>query len=347
MIHKLTPKSKIYIIHQKLGQGGYGLVYEATRKDAQGLLEERVAVKILKSKNRDSVQDLRWKREYESLKRVLSPNCVKCIGIEIFEEGLGLILELIEGTTLQDLVDSTELTRAELDWISESVKKGLRDLDHFGLFHGDLNLQNIMIDQLGQVKLLDFGLGNRLNGVNYTTLEFAGQEIKKGAVPSLQSDLESWDLILGKLMQSKQGQIDKIDESGMVQENLGYKVKTRIQTRTVDTDFNSNLFHKDSKKSNLKLCVSAMIMLVLLLSVRTYEVKSEIHSASLPAILEIRTLKAGKILIDGVHRGYAPLKQTFYSPGQHYIEIRFPRHAVARALTLRPGDHILVTHYED
>ena len=80
-----------------------------------------------------------------------------------------MVLSILEGNTIyQSLVDGTR----EVDDMFEIGVK-IRELHELGFSHGDLTTHNIMIDENGEISLLDFGL-SRISA----ELEHMGQDLQ-------------------------------------------------------------------------------------------------------------------------------------------------------------------------
>ena len=154
MEHRIPSSTNYYETVEFLGEGLTSQVYKAFRIDSQGYTRQAVALKILKSKG--YVQILR--KEFEKLQKVESPYCVRVLAWENLKKGPALVLELIDGVSLQELLDFKELSSDLLPEIMAQVQRGLKSIHSCGLVHGDLSLKNILINRKGMVKLLDFGV---------------------------------------------------------------------------------------------------------------------------------------------------------------------------------------------
>lgn len=76
-----------------------------------------------------------------------------------------LVMEKIEGKNLQEILDSPNENRVLIDLFKkdtnnfiENLRKAISTLNEQGLFHGDINLRNIMIDGKGKPVIIDFGV---------------------------------------------------------------------------------------------------------------------------------------------------------------------------------------------
>jgi serine/threonine-protein kinase len=156
--HVATPGTVIaghYEVLEKLGQGGMGEVYRALDKN----LGRHVAIKILPEEfSMDPERLARFEREAKLLATLNHPNIAAVHG---FEETKGLrflVMELVEGETLQTWLDKGALPMDEALDACRQVAEGLEAAHDRGVVHRDLKPGNIMITSEGKVKILDFGL---------------------------------------------------------------------------------------------------------------------------------------------------------------------------------------------
>ena len=153
---KRSDSSTYYEIANLLGEGLNSCVYRAFRKDEKTSLTQEVALKILKSKKLVHL----WRAEFETLRQVRSPHCLSVFGWEWIEDKPALVLECVDGLSLNELFRQTDLSIEEASEVFRQIQCGLEHLRQLGLCHGDLSLKNILINRKGLVKLVDFGLGN-------------------------------------------------------------------------------------------------------------------------------------------------------------------------------------------
>jgi len=143
-----------YHVIEKLGQGGMGVVYKA--RDT--LLERFVALKVLPpDKSSDPDRRRRFLQEAKSASALNHPGIVSVYDVLTVDGQDVLVMELVEGETLELL-----LTRKRLV-LSEALSLGIGIADAFsrahaaGIVHRDLKPSNVMVTSEG-VKVLDFGL---------------------------------------------------------------------------------------------------------------------------------------------------------------------------------------------
>lgn len=198
MPKKFQPQSFSYNVCAKIGEGLHSEVYKVVKTDLSHNLSQVMALKILKSK---VLADI-WKNEFESLSKISSNYCVRILGWEWISGRPALVLEYIEGASLQDLLDLGSLSLLEINLICTQLYWGLKDLQKFGVAHGDLNPRNILFTLKGDLKFIDFGIQGENLEVLYTSPKFCAPELFYEKTPSYESDLYSLAILRQLLLQS-------------------------------------------------------------------------------------------------------------------------------------------------
>ncbi|MGD8375891.1 MAG: protein kinase, partial [Acidobacteriota bacterium] len=144
-----------YEILGTLGAGGMGEVYRA--RDAK--LDRDVAVKVLPPEvSRDPDRVARFQREARAASALNHPNILHVYDIGHEGDTFFLVMELVEGSTLRDLLAEGPLPPRRLLEIGEQIAAGLAKAHAAGIVHRDLKPENVMVTGDGLVKILDFGL---------------------------------------------------------------------------------------------------------------------------------------------------------------------------------------------
>ncbi len=153
-----APSISNYQILSKLSAGGMGAVYLA--EDLK--LHRRVAIKALTPEwaaDPDRYRRFRW--EAQVLAKLNHPNIVTIYAIEEEEGAHFLIMELVEGKTLDQLIPSVGMSSEEIFRIAIPLADALAAAHERGIIHRDLKPGNVMVTDDGRVKVLDFGLAKR------------------------------------------------------------------------------------------------------------------------------------------------------------------------------------------
>lgn len=193
---------KNYHLIKELGNGGFCAVELATKDKT----DELFALKIF------PVNALKEKGGYESIFneiKILSilkhPNIIKCyesfsVKTDEGNEYFIIVMEYVDGATLLDYVNSHEIDEPFL----KEMKKILYDLSKIieyihgkGISHGDIKLDNVLLDKNMNLKLIDFGFAQICQTCksikqNYT-VEYAPPELLEGnPYDTFQADI--WSL---------------------------------------------------------------------------------------------------------------------------------------------------------
>jgi serine/threonine protein kinase len=149
----------LYEILAPLGAGGMGEVYRA--RDLK--LHRDVAIKVLPdSVSADPDRVARFDRESRVLASLNHPNIAHIYGVEESGTARALVLELVEGPTLQERLGGRSLALAEALGIARQIAGALEAAHEVGIVHRDLKPANVKLRADGAVKVLDFGLAKAL-----------------------------------------------------------------------------------------------------------------------------------------------------------------------------------------
>ena len=166
------PPEKVgpYRIEERLGVGGMGEVFRAFDER----LERWVAIKqILPSDTEDARARERLRREARAVASLNHPAIVQIHDIVETERGDWIVMEFVEGRTLQQLAGSGSLDMGQILRLGREIAEGLAEAHAKGIVHRDLKTENVMVTHDGHAKILDFGLAKRLWRHNKTEVSLS------------------------------------------------------------------------------------------------------------------------------------------------------------------------------
>src|SRR3989442_1522104 len=153
----LKPGTRIgpYEVTSPLGEGGMGVVFRA--HDTK--LKRDVALKLLPDHLVDDPDRLvRFQREAQILASLNHPNIAQIYGLEESDNTRCIVMELVEGETLQERLKRGAIPIDDALPIAKQIAEALEAAHESGLVHRDLKPANIKLAPDGRVKVLDFGL---------------------------------------------------------------------------------------------------------------------------------------------------------------------------------------------
>ncbi|MEJ2246239.1 MAG: serine/threonine-protein kinase, partial [Acidobacteriota bacterium] len=150
-----------YEITAQIGKGGMGEVYQAT--DTK--LGRDVAIKVLPEEfAKDADRVARFQREAKLLASLNHPNIAAIYGLEESDGTNFLVMELVEGNTLDYRIKSGAIPVEEALKLALQIAEALEAAHEKGVIHRDLKPANIKVTPDGKVKVLDFGLAKAFAG---------------------------------------------------------------------------------------------------------------------------------------------------------------------------------------
>ncbi len=137
-----------------------GAVYRAFDES----LQRPVAVKRLLPGRIDQMRARRFRREARMAARLNHPAIVHIYEIVETDQGDWLVMELVEGKTLDQLLREERLDVTRSVRLVREIAEGLAEAHGQGIVHRDLKAGNVMVTRAGRAKILDFGLAKTYAG---------------------------------------------------------------------------------------------------------------------------------------------------------------------------------------
>jgi len=156
--YSLSPGQTLekYEIVRLIDSGGMGDVYEARHV----LMDRPVAIKVIRSRHQDNPVSYKYfLKEMKTTVRVEHPNLVRALDGGYEDGCLFVVLELLDGDSLQTLGGEGKIgTAVEIIDATLGTCQGLEQLHANELVHRDVKPANIMRLKDGSIKLIDLGL---------------------------------------------------------------------------------------------------------------------------------------------------------------------------------------------
>ncbi len=185
---------KFEIIEQ-LGRGAMGTVY----KGHDPSLARHVAIKVMTARlELDPELRTRFFREAQAAGSLQHPNIITVFELGEADGHPFIAMEFVPGRDLDDIIAAREpLTVVEKVELIEQVCRGLAYAHERRIIHRDVKPANIRVSEMGQVKLMDFGVAHLLSseltqsGSLIGTPYYMAPEIINGRTVDLRADIFS------------------------------------------------------------------------------------------------------------------------------------------------------------
>jgi len=147
-----------YRIIRLLGEGGMGTVYEAEQEEPRRV----VALKVIKLGLATPDRLRRFRRESQALARLQHPGIAQIYDSSTADAGFGpqpfFAMEFIRGLPLKKYAEVHQLNTRQKLLLMVKICEAVHHAHQRGLIHRDLKPGNILVDETGQPKILDFGV---------------------------------------------------------------------------------------------------------------------------------------------------------------------------------------------
>jgi serine/threonine protein kinase/photosystem II stability/assembly factor-like uncharacterized protein len=209
LVAMIGEKLSQYRLTAKIGEGGMGVVYRA-RDDE---LNRDVAIKVLAAGMLKHLSKDHLLKEAQTASALNHPNICTIYQIGRVDDGFYLVMELVEGQTLDQMARGTKLTTEAVTRYGVQIADALAHAHDRQIVHRDLKGANVVVTREGRVKVLDFGLAQRLDKATVETitrsltslerdrsmagtLPYMAPEVLAGETASYQSDVWALGVLL-------------------------------------------------------------------------------------------------------------------------------------------------------
>lgn len=202
-VEELKRRLGQYDLRQRIGRGGMGTVYLG----AHGLLDRKVAIKVLENADATERSLARFQREVQLSARLMHPNTIEIYDFGRTEEGTFFyVMEFVDGISLEQLVDYYGRQPAErVIYLLLQICGSISEAHAAGMVHRDIKPANVLLTSRSGihdlVKVLDFGLAKqidqesmqltRVDSLTGTPLYMSPEAIRDAASADALSDIYS------------------------------------------------------------------------------------------------------------------------------------------------------------
>lgn len=190
-----------YQIIEELGKGGMGKVYKVYDKETN----EKIALKLIKPEiaaDKNTVE--RFRNELTMARKIVQKNVCRMFDLNKEKDNYYITMEYVSGGDLKRFIRrSKQLTIGTAISIAKQICDGLSEAHNLGIVHRDLKPNNIMIDDNGNARIMDFGIARTVKGKGITgsgvmigTPEYMSPEQVEAKEVDQRSDIYSLGVIL-------------------------------------------------------------------------------------------------------------------------------------------------------
>ena len=170
-----------YEIIQQLGEGGFGIVYQARQLEP---VERTVAVKVLK-RGMDSAAVLRrFELERQALASMSHPGVATVLDAGTSDDGQHyFVMEFVDGAPITQWADERQLAIRDRLQLMQQVCDAMTHAHQKGIIHRDIKPSNVLVAQVGQqpqVKVIDFGIAKAIQAESETDSRLTQQTMMIG-----------------------------------------------------------------------------------------------------------------------------------------------------------------------
>lgn len=238
-----------YTIVEKVGEGGMGSVYLAERTG--GDFKHRVAIKLIRNTHATEQNIKRFRQEKRILANLNHPSIAQLYDGGRTESGIPyIIMEYVDGVPITEYCITNNCTIDQKIELFKQVLEAIQNAHENLTIHRDLKPDNILIDQSGNVKILDFGISKLLEddqdslqtktGSHLLTPRYASPEQIRQEPVTTATDLYSLGVVLFKLFTNT----DPIDLTDLTGYQAGQAILNKDPAKPSEKVFNLHLKKK-------------------------------------------------------------------------------------------------------
>ena len=222
-----------YQIIEELGKGGMGKVY----KVLDTKIKEKIALKLLKpeiASDKNTIE--RFSNELKFSRKIRHENVCQMYDLNEEKGTHYITMEYVHGEDLKRLIRKMgQMSAGQAISLAKQVCEGLTEAHKLEVVHRDLKPQNIMVDEDGKTRIMDFGIARSLKGKGMTgagvmigTPEYMSPEQVEGKDVDQRSDIYSLGVILYEMVTGR------VPFEGDTPFTIGVKQKSEIPREPVE-----------------------------------------------------------------------------------------------------------------
>lgn len=196
-----------YRVIRLLGSGGMGSVYLAVNTS----IDQQVAIKVLRPEFAHNAElRAKFKKEAELLCSLDHPGIVKFLNYVETPQGVFLIMEYVKGITLEEFIKHKNglVVESKAYPMLKEILEAFEYAHSKGIVHQDIKPSNIIIQEDGHIKIMDFGIAKivsevQQNAVVMGTPEYMSPEQIYGRPVDARSDIYSLGVLIHNMLTGK------------------------------------------------------------------------------------------------------------------------------------------------
>jgi len=196
-----------YVIKEKLGEGGMSQVYLAERNDQQ--YDQLVAIKCFSISNEKHDLFKNFQKERQFLAKLNHPNIAHILDGGVTDHDIHyIIMEYVDGMPLVDYINHNNFDLKSKLKIFKKICNAINYAHNHLILHLDIKPSNVYVNKEGSIKLLDFGIAQKIGeplADRYFLASplYASPEQIKNKTISVASDIYQLGILLHQILSGK------------------------------------------------------------------------------------------------------------------------------------------------
>ncbi len=147
-----------YLTVERLGEGGQAQVFRVLHPELAKDFVLKLSRRPIKASHESQTECDRLLREGRMLAGCDHPNLVRVVNLDVHEGRPFVVMEHVPGLTLDQFVGQYRPSQRQAARLVDELAQAVAYLHHRGIVHQDIKPQNVLIDDQGRPRLIDFGM---------------------------------------------------------------------------------------------------------------------------------------------------------------------------------------------